>query len=141
MAIVGFNFNKINVEKKSFSRQKVNISNNVAIVNVEKAELSLGASKQKGLKFEFNFKSKYEPEVGIIELEGDIIYLGDSKEVEEVLKSWKKDKKVPEAVMSQVLNTVLTKCNVEALILSREVTLPPPIPMPRVNINPQTKKK
>jgi len=40
--------------------------------------------------------------------------------------------KVPKDIMSGVLNTVLTKCNIEALILSQKVNLPPPIPLPSV---------
>ena len=39
-----------------------------------------------------------------------------------------------EEVMAQVINSVLTKSNIQALILSRDVNLPPPIPMPKVNM-------
>ena len=42
--------------------------------------------------------------------------------------------------MAGLLNTILTKCNVQALILSQEVNLPPPIPMPKVQIAQQTEK-
>ena len=41
-------------------------------------------------------------------------------------------KKVPKDVMTAILNTVLTKCNIEALILSQKVNLPAPIPLPAV---------
>jgi hypothetical protein len=37
--------------------------------------------------------------------------------------------------MSAILNTVLTKCNIEALILSQEVNLPSPIPLPKVKVD------
>jgi hypothetical protein len=34
--------------------------------------------------------------------------------------------------MVPVLNSILAKCNIQAIILTREVNLPPPIPLPKV---------
>ena len=45
-----------------------------------------------------------------------------------------KDKKIPKEVMTPVLNNILAKSNVEALVLSRELNLPPPIPLPKVEV-------
>jgi len=132
MAIVGFNFAKINVERKEVQRGKINISNNVAIKDVESTDISLGKEKQNALKFTFEFTSKFEPKIGSILLGGDLIYLGDVKKVKEVLDGWKNDKSIPKDVMTSILNTVLTKCNIQALILSQDVNLPPPVPLPRV---------
>ena len=56
----------------------------------------------------------------------------EQKKVEELLNGWKKDKKLPPEVITPVLNMALTKCNVQALILSQEINLPPPIPLPKV---------
>src|SRR3989338_3766113 len=131
MAIVGFNFAKINVERKEVQRGKINISNNVAIKDVESTDISLGKEKQNALKFTFEFTSKFEPKIGSILLGGDLIYLGDVKKVKEVLDGWKNDKSIPKDVMTSILNTVLTKCNIQALILSQDVNLPPPVPLPR----------
>ena len=58
--------------------------------------------------------------------------MSGSAKQEEILKSWKKSKQVPKETMTEILNTVLMRCNVEALMLSRDVNLPPPIPMPKV---------
>lgn len=132
MTIVGFNFSKLKVEKTRTISGKVNIKNNVTIKDVKENELNLGKSQQKGLKFIFEFSSQYEPDIGSITLEGDVIALEDSKKVEEILKSWKKDKKIPVELMTDVLNTALGKSNIQALILSQQVNLPPPIPMPKV---------
>ena len=132
MTIIGFNFNKINVEKGSTVRGKISISNNVAIKNIEEADLPFGKDKQNGLKFIFEFTSKYEPNAGSILLGGDVLYLEDSKKVKEILDVWKKDKKAPADIMGSILNTILAKCNIQALILSQDVNLPPPIPLPKV---------
>lgn len=136
MAIIGFNFTKMLVERKEAPKGKINIKNNVEIKKVEKTDLHFGKNKQSGLKFEFEFVAEYEPAIGSIVLTGEVIDIQDEKRIEEVLKGWKKDKKLEPAVMSAILNTVLTKSNIQALILSRDINLPPPMPMPKVNVMP-----
>ena len=86
------------------------------------------------MKFTFEFTSKYEPKLGTILLGGDVLFLTDSKKSKEILDGWKKDKKVPKEIMAGILNTVLARCNIQALILSQEVNLPPPIPLPKVKV-------
>jgi hypothetical protein len=132
MPIVGFNFTKINVERKGAIKGKLNISNNVALKDVKERDLALGGAKQKGISFVFDFNSKYGPDVGHISLAGEILYIGDTAKVDSILAEWKKDKRVSKDVMTAVLNTALTKCNIQALILSQEINLPPPIPLPKV---------
>lgn len=134
MAIVGFNFTKITVEKNQSIRGRINISNNISIKNVEESDLSLGKSKQKGLKFTFEFISKYEPKIGSINLIGDILFLDEAKKIEEILKTWKKDKSIPQEIMASILNTALNRCNIQALILSQQINLPPPVPLPKVQV-------
>lgn len=143
MTIVGFNFTKISAEKKTPLKGKINISNNVSIKDVHNADLSLGQAKQEGIRFVFLFKSTYDPDIGSIELGGDVLFIGDKARTKKILDTWKKDKQVPQEEMTAILNTVLSKCNVEALLISREVNLPPPIPMPKINTEqpPQKAKK
>ena len=50
-------------------------------------------------------------------------------------------KKIAKDIMSRVLNAVLAKCNIEALILSQEVNLPPPIPLPKVTMTSNEKQE
>jgi len=133
MAIVGFSFTKINVERKKAVSGKLGIKNNVAIKSVEKSDLSFGSTKQAAVKFNFEFSAIYEPDVGQIVLVGEVLDVEDEKKTKEILDEWKKDKKVPQDVMNNILNTVLSKCNVEALILSRDINLPSPIPLPKVS--------
>jgi len=132
MAIVGFNFTKILVEKKARIKGKVDIKNNVSVKNVETAELSLGRTKEKALKFTFEFTSEYSPDIGQILFNGDVLYMSENSNQDEILKGWKKNKQIPKETMGEILNTVLMRCNVEALLLSRDVNLPPPIPMPKI---------
>ena len=138
--IVGFGFTKLSAEKKDPASGKIDINNNVSIKDAREDSLTFGKDKQNVIKFIFEFTSKYEPNVGTILFEGEILYLEDPKKVKEILASWKKDKQIPKEIMGGLLNTVLSKCNVQALILSQDVNLPPPIPMPKVQMSVQQDK-
>ena len=138
--IVGFSFKKLSAERHEAAKGKIDINNNVTIKDVQEDSFSLGKSNQNVLRFTFEFTSKYEPNVGNILFEGDLLYMEETKITKEILGSWKKDKRIPKDIMAGLLNTILTKCNVQALILSQEVNLPPPIPMPKVQIAPQPDK-
>ncbi len=132
MTILGFNFKEIKVNKKEGMRGKINIKNNIAIVDIKEHDIDLGDKSQSALKFIFEFSSKYEPDLGEIILIGDLLFMESSGKTKEILDGWKKSKKVPKEIMAGILNTVLSKCNIEALVLSQKVGLPPPIPLPSV---------
>ena len=143
--IAGFSFTRISAERKEVIKGKVDINNNISIKKVEETDLSLGKQKQKALKFTFEFASKYEPSFGNITLEGEILFIDEQKAVKDIIASWAKDKKIPKEIMMALLNTVLSKCNIKALILSEDINMPPPIPMPNVQTQqaqqPQQEKK
>ncbi|MFH0870751.1 MAG: hypothetical protein V1866_06885 [archaeon] len=131
MSVIGFSFTKMLVEKTNPVKGKVNISNNVGIKTVEETKLDINTTKT-ALKFGFEFTSTYEPNIGNILLEGEVIFLADKAKAEDALKNWKKSKKIDKEMMTQVLNNVLVKCNVKALMLSDFMNLPPPMPLPKV---------
>ena len=131
MTVIGFSFTKMSVEKDNPVKGKVNINNNVGIKNVEETKLNLNPDK-KALKLDFEFTSTYEPNIGKIYLTGEVIYLIDKSKADDVIKNWKKNKKLEKDIMTNVLNNVLAKCNVKALVLSDYMNLPPPIPLPKV---------
>ena len=132
MTVIGFNFNEIHVEKKEGVSGKVNIKNNVSIEDVKEHGLDFGGGDQKAVRFVFKFVSSFEPGLGSIILGGDLVFIGKKDKIKTIVDDWKKSKKVEKEVMANILNTVLTKCNIEALIISQKVNLPPPIPMPKV---------
>lgn len=135
MTVIGFNFNKILVERKGNKTGKLTISNNVSVNDVTEAKIPFSGDKAKCVKFDFSFDSKYEPDIATIHLSGDLLYMFPQDVAEKVLTEWKKNKKLDQDVVSAVMNTVLNRCNIEALILSRELNLPSPIPLPKVNVN------
>ena len=134
MPIVGLQFNKITVEKYGPSKGKIQVKNNVSLKDIEKADLSVGSAKQGTLRFHFEFTAKYEPKLADIVIIGFLTAFESPDKMKEILDGWKKDKKLPNDIMSSVLNTILSRCNVEALLLAREVNLPPPIPLPKISV-------
>ncbi len=131
MAIVGFSMHKINVERKNSPKGRINIKNNVSIKKVQRSRFNFG-DKRDALAYMFEFTVNYEPNVGIITISGEVINLVDEKAAKDVLTRWKKDKKVDPVDLAPVLNAVLQRCNIQALVLSRDINLPAPIPLPSV---------
>ncbi len=139
MAIVGFNFTRIDAQRKSQAKGKVNITNNVSLSKVEDAKLGVNKNKQ-SIRVSFVFETRYEPELAKLRLEGDVILLEDKKKGGEILKHWKSANALPKELMQGLLNSVLDRCNVQALILARDLSLPAPIPLPKVNFKEPKKK-
>ena len=136
MPIVGFNFSKVYVEKKITKveeKLKIQIRNDVLITNVEEEKLPTGKSKADGLKFDFKFSLRYEPGVGEVELLGFVYYLDEVEVIKTIYKNWKKDKKIPQEITENIVNTVLLKGSVKALSLAQEVNLPPHLALPVVS--------
>ncbi len=140
MTVIGFNFTKISAQKNKPIKGKVNINNNVSVKDIKEVDLNLGKTKQKGVKFEFVFTSKYSTDVADITLEGETVYVGPEATIKEIQDEWKKDQKLPKSVMNEIFNNVLSRCNVQAIIISRDLGLPPPIPMPKVDVDNAPKK-
>lgn len=129
MPIVGFSFDKILVEKKNPIKGKVNISSDIKIESVEESKLSID---KPCLKINFNFEVKYDPNIGSVSLGGHIFYLESPDKIKNVVKDWKSSKKLPDVMSLEVLNTILTKCNIESLVLAEKINLPPQIPLGRM---------
>ena len=131
MTIVKINLHKVNAERSLDAKGgQIKINNNVSIKGVE--DMPFAIEGKKGLKFTFSFNCNYEPEVGKIEVEGQVLYVGDDKKVDEVKKGWKKDKHIPMDIMEQIVNAALHKGNIQAIKISEEVSLPSPLPLPKV---------
>ncbi|MDD3175557.1 MAG: hypothetical protein PHU51_03700 [Candidatus Nanoarchaeia archaeon] len=133
MAVLSFNFTKINVERKNKISKELKINTKMGLKDVKSTSVTAG-SKQKAFVISFNYGVEYEPKVGSMDLEGELVYLADEKLSKEIEDSWKDKKALPKEIMLTVLNRILHNCNVESLILSKEIALPPPIQLPKVKI-------
>ncbi|MBT6995566.1 hypothetical protein HN865_05350 [Candidatus Woesearchaeota archaeon] len=129
MSIVGFNFEKIMIEKKGKVNSNLKIKSNLSITDVDQEKLNVTSSGDV-IKFNFEYTADYDPGVGKIQLLGNLLYMEDKDKVKVLLEDWKKDKKLPKPLMAQIFNTILAKSNIKALSLTQEVNLPPHIKLP-----------
>ncbi|MBS3112187.1 hypothetical protein J4459_02900 [Candidatus Woesearchaeota archaeon] len=130
MPIVGFNFTEIGSKKQSKFLPNKKVKSDLKLTGLEKEKLPIGESDDV-LKFLFNFKIEYE-DCGEINLLGHVLYLDDLKKIDEILKKWEGKKNMPVDLMDTILNAILFRCHIKALMLSQDVNLPPHFKMPRV---------
>ena len=131
MTIVKINLHKVSASRNLDSKAgQVQINNNVSLKDVE--SMGFNVDGRKGLRFSFAFNCNYEPNLGKIEVEGQVLYVDDDARIEAIQQSWNKDKRVPMDVMEQIVNAALHKGNIQAIKISEDVNLPSPLPLPKV---------
>lgn|SRR3989344_2371818 len=139
MSIIGFNFTKISAEKSEGSQGQVNIKNNLAIKSLEKQELSVASKEQVALKVSFEFSSSYEPSLGNIKISANVLTLENKEKGDKIIQDWEKSKKLSDDFMKQIFTFTLRKCSVKALLLSEDLNLPSPVPLPQVKVGETSK--
>ncbi|MFH8080563.1 MAG: hypothetical protein QXO84_01650 [Candidatus Aenigmatarchaeota archaeon] len=129
MPVIGFYLKSINARKKEVMREKIDINTTVNIVGMEKTSVGI-KKKEAALNISFEFSTKYEPDIGEMRLEGNVMYIG--KNVLEALNVWKKEKKILPEVDVEVKNFLLRKCLTIEINLAENMSLPPPLMFPTV---------
>lgn len=140
MNVLNITFNGITAEKKSVPKGNISVSNNIKIIGVEQVKMGLDKTKV-ALKFLFSYKTTYAPDIAVIELKGDLLGLMDTETATKITEKWAKDKTLDKDNAKAVINNVMNKCTVEVILLSRELGLPSPIPMPSVKDDSNNKPK
>lgn len=130
MKIIGFNLSKILAEKKEKTEGKIQINQNINIKEVIKDKIPI--SQNEILSVKFVFTVDYSEDFAKLEFEGNVLLLPEKEELKVFLKSWK-DKKVPDEFRTPLFNFIMSKCNIKALNLEEELSLPHHIPLPRLN--------
>ncbi len=129
LMIVGFSIKTISAERKDIPRGRIDINSTPKIISVSSSKTDF-ISKQKPLNVEFEFITKYEPDVGEIRILGNVFYVG--KNMKDVLKTWKKEKTLQKEVDIEVKNFLFRKCLGIGMNLSENMQLPPPLIFPRI---------
>ncbi len=129
MKVLGFNFNKISIERFPKKAEGLKINTDISILGIDSVNSDLFKTKEEFLDVRFSYKINYDPDYAKVEFLGDIIVSLDSKDAKEVLKEWK-DKKFPEDFKIFVFNVILKKSNLKALELEDEMNLPLHLPLP-----------
>jgi len=136
MNVLSFAFNTINVSKKDTPKGKIGISNNIHIDKLEDAKVSVD-KENSTVRVTFSYESEYTPDYAKLLLKGTMILLIKADEAKKMMNNWKKDKKLDKDAGSFILNSITSRCTVQAVISARDLGLPPPIPLPRVGTKPK----
>ncbi|MBT3866206.1 hypothetical protein HOF78_03875 [Candidatus Woesearchaeota archaeon] len=139
--IIGFNFKKLNIERKKPLIKGMKVAYNLDISNVQDEVFPLADKGQGVLTFDFDYSVVYNPDIAEIKMHGSINYLLPKDEAKKVLTLWSKTKKLPKNVSIPVINRILDKCNIKAMELEQDLSLPTHLPMPSVDVSGTKKDK
>lgn len=130
MPVISINLKEIDARRIEDLIGGIKINNNTSVRDIKETEL-IGLER-KGLSISFDYKTEYVNEknkkFAEINISGDVFFVDDAQE--KILKDWKKEKRLPDEVNLQIINTILRKCSTKALTISEELNLPPPIALP-----------
>ena len=131
MKIIGFNFDKIHIEKISDTRKDLKINTNVDITDVKSSKQKLFQTKEEVIEIKFSYEVDYSPDIAKISLSGHVVLLIDSKTAKNFVKEWK-NKKLPEEHRLIIFNVIMKKSNLKAIQLEDEMNLTLHISLPSV---------
>ncbi|MEM0448384.1 MAG: hypothetical protein QW520_00990 [Methanomassiliicoccales archaeon] len=130
------NFEISVIEAKRFSKAGEKVTNIRIDHNSAVTQISRGPDGT--ALVDYRFTSNYAG-LGFIKIEGQLVLQGD---VEPLLDEWTKKGSMPPEWANLVHNTVVPNCIPTALLVARDIRLPPPVPMPHINIQqPQLAKR
>ena len=86
---------------------------------------------------DFRFTANYVG-IGVIKIEGHIIVEGDAGAI---AQQWSTENKMPDDVANEIHGVIMSNCLPEAVMIARDIRLPPPIPMPQVKVGQQGEAK
>ena len=132
MRLIGFNFEKMSVEKFQERPESLKFNTKLDISAINPLKSDIIRTKDELLKVDFVYSVDYEPNFAKLEIKGNIILSVEPKIARDVLKGWK-DKQTSEDFRLFMFNIILRKTHVKALQLEDELGLPPHIPLPSLN--------
>ena len=96
---------------------KVNLSININLMELTRRDES-------SVEAPFMFTISYSPPIAHISIKGKVCASGSSDEISSMMDEQQRTKRPP----AQLLQAVSSACMVEAVIISRSINVPPPIP-------------
>jgi hypothetical protein len=122
---------RVNVAIKNISAERfwdirkpvppIQIGTNINIVGMEK-------KPNRTLEVPFVLAINYNPSIAQISLKGSAYVSGDEKDIEKALKDHEEKKPPPPLIVQSISNVVF----IEAVLISRTLNIPPPIPLPQI---------
>ena len=116
------------IEARRFSKpgekvMNVRIDNNSTVTLINQIDEATA-------NINFRYTASYGG-MGVITIEGSIVF---ECEAADIVERWQKTNNMPNEIANQVHTAIMRLCMPEAVLLSRDIKLPPPIPMPKINI-------
>ena len=129
------NFDIKEIEARRFTRpgerfSQINVNFNVSITNISPAG-------ENTVNVDFRFTVNYTG-IGVMRMEGSILYEGN---VTDITERWGKKKAMPDHMANEIHAVILNNCVTEAFILSRDLHMPPPLPVPQPNFGKKSPPK
>lgn len=118
------------VSKRGEKLANIRIDNNSTVTLI-----SPGSNGEAAI--EFRYTANYGG-IGSIRIEGALTYSGN---VDELMKMWASTNNMPDDIASEIHTAIMSACVPEAVTISRDIKLPPPIPLPQINIKKSDKKQ
>ena len=99
----------------------IQINTNINVVGMEKKQ-------DESLEVQFVLSTAFNPSIAQMSLKGNAFVGGEKNEVEKALKDYEQKKPPPQIIIQSVSNVVF----IEAVLISRILNIPPPIPLPQI---------
>lgn len=103
------------------SPEQVRVDHNSTVTLVQKTADNLA-------NIGFRYTASYSG-LGVIKLEGTAQFEGDAQAIEE---TWQTENEMPQDVASELHTAVMQTCVPQAVGLSQDLELPPPVPIPQI---------
>ena len=126
MNLSGFEINTI--EAKRFSKTGEHMAN--IRIDHNSTVTQIGRASERTASVEFRFTVNYVG-MGFVKIEGTVLLEG---QVDTLVKEWAAPSSMPNEDANIVHNVVVSNCIPVALLIARDIRLPPPFPLPRINV-------
>ena len=123
------------IEARRFSKRNEKIRN-VRIDNNSTVTLITELNDSEA-SIDFRYTANYGG-VGMIKIEGTIIFECDAPAL---AQQWASSANMPNETASEIHTAIMHFCVPEAMLISRDIKLPPPFPLPQVNIQKKNKRQ
>ena len=123
----------ISVEGRRFTKRRevvgqVKIDTNSTVTSVNEVS-------PKEADVDFRIAISYGS-LGVLKIEGRLIFEGDAPTL---AREWRDKHSMPTDMANEIHTAILHSCIPETVLLAKDLGLPPPIPLPKVNIQEQKK--
>jgi hypothetical protein len=131
MTVRSFEINSIEVRRYSRLDEKLQ---NVKIDQNSTVTLIVPKNEEE-VEVDFRFTIVYgNGGIGNMRIEGKLLF---QCKAQEIARQWNSTHNMPDGMASEIHTFVMGNCITEAVVLARDVRLPPPIPLPRVEVGKQ----